>query len=248
MDIVETALPRVRAIAAVTGTLFASVIASGIIAFIATTVTSEPLTTPEFFLRTALPFTGFVIGGLIYVAVSNHSIDSYIDIDGVMSRDSIIKGVGFGVVCSVIFLLFSSIATFLNIPVVDVGDELGINGELNRVVAFVFIVFLFNAPAEEFLYRNIIQKRLTASYRDSIGIVIATLIFMSVHIPTYLVAGDLSTHGVSGMVFPLLIITLLGGVLGWVYYQTEDLWVPIITHAVYNVSQLIVYVLSSGVV
>jgi membrane protease YdiL (CAAX protease family) len=173
---------------------------------------------------------------------------SHIDIDGVVSQTNLIKGIGFGIACSVIFLLFSSFATFFNIPVIDVGDELGISGELNRVIAFVFIVLLFNAPAEEFLYRNIIQKRLIASYRGSTGIAIATLIFMSVHIPTYLVAGDLSTHGVVGMVFPLFIIALLGGVLGWVYYQTEDLWVPIITHAVYNVSQLVVYVFSSGVV
>lgn len=248
MGIVKTVLPKLRAIIAVTGILLVSVIASGIIAFLTTTITTEPLTTSEFFLRTALPFLGFVIGGLVYVYFSNHSMSSYIDINGVVSQSNLVTGIGSGIACSVIFLLFSSLATFLNIPVIDVGDELGINGELNRVIAFIFIVLLFNAPAEEFLYRNIIQKRLTASFRDSTGIIIATLIFMSVHIPTYLVAGDLSTHGVAGMVFPLLIITLLGGVLGWVYYQTEDLWVPIITHAIYNVSQLAVYVFSSGLV
>jgi membrane protease YdiL (CAAX protease family) len=95
---------------------------------------------------------------------------------------------------------------------------------------FVPLSVLLVGPAEEFLYRGIIQTRLGETFDVAPTVLIAAAIFAAVHFPAYLdpanVGGTLVT--VAFVLFPL------GALLGAVYEHTGNLLVPAAAHGVYN--------------
>lgn len=238
---------HLRAISVTIGILILAILYSGLIGLGTTSIENNYTGLLAFFLQNSLPFIGFVLAGLTYLYISNHSL-TFIDVSTSVTREMLIKGVLTGIICSLTFILISVISEFLNIPSISVGAELGVENNFNRVLVFMIIVLLFNAPAEEFLYRNIIQKRLLKSFTPTASVFFSSLIFMSVHIPTYIVALQSSTTGSIGMVTPLITIFILGGVLGASYQITKTLWVPIIAHALYNILQLLLFSVSNGLI
>ena len=98
------------------------------------------------------------------------------------------------------------------------------------VLILIAIAFLFNSPAEEFLFRNVIQKRLYAAFTRTNAIIVASAIFSLVHLPVYAVFAD----SVLAMAVPLTMLFVGGLILGYAYVETENLFAPIIIHAVYN--------------
>lgn len=94
-------------------------------------------------------------------------------------------------------------------------------------VAFVGL-YLFAAPAEELVYRGIVQGRLRESF-DTVGVVLfGGLLFGFMH---FLVG--LLTWGVAlgGSVYWGLSATVPGLVWGYAYERTENLAVTAVTHA-----------------
>ena len=83
------------------------------------------------------------------------------------------------------------------------------------------------APAEEYLFRGIIQGRLRETFSAPSAIIIASLLFGSLHFGNYV--GSLST-----VIGWALLIAGVGVVFGVLYERTNTLTVPIIAHAVYN--------------
>lgn len=83
------------------------------------------------------------------------------------------------------------------------------------------------APAEEFLFRGVIQGRLRRSFGPGGAIVGASLLFGSLHLANF-------TGAVWPVVAGALLITTVGGVLGLIYERTGNLTVPIVTHGIYN--------------
>jgi membrane protease YdiL (CAAX protease family) len=94
-------------------------------------------------------------------------------------------------------------------------------------VAFVGM-YLFAAPAEELVYRGIVQGRLRAAF-DTLGVVVlGGLLFGFMH---FLVG--LMTQGVSlgGSLYWGIDTVIPGLVWGYAYERTENLLVPAVTHA-----------------
>ncbi|WP_255169516.1 CPBP family intramembrane glutamic endopeptidase [Natrononativus amylolyticus] len=83
------------------------------------------------------------------------------------------------------------------------------------------------APAEEYLFRGVIQGRLRNTFGPASAIVVASLLFGSMHFGNW--TGSLAT-----VVGWALLITGVGVVMGVLYERTNNLTVPIIAHAVYN--------------
>lgn len=100
------------------------------------------------------------------------------------------------------------------------------------MIALVFLplsIFVVG-PAEEFLYRGIIQTRLRELFDAGIAIAVAAIIFAVVHFPAYL-----DPSNVPGTVVTVFVILLpLGAILGFVYERTETLVVPALAHGCYN--------------
>lgn len=87
-------------------------------------------------------------------------------------------------------------------------------------------------PAEELLFRGVIQGRLRESFGPAIAIGITSLGFALSHVPSYWIGGsDLFTLGV---LFALLGIAVGGIILGTIYERTKNLIVVALIHGLIN--------------
>ncbi|MEM4782433.1 MAG: type II CAAX endopeptidase family protein [Halalkalicoccus sp.] len=85
------------------------------------------------------------------------------------------------------------------------------------------------APAEEYLFRGVVQGRLRGAFGPAGAILVASLLFGSIHFGNWI--GSLGT-----LVGWALLIAGVGVIMGVLYERTDNLAVPIIAHAVYNVA------------
>ena len=103
-----------------------------------------------------------------------------------------------------------------NLLVVDASYELLFN---------ILVIAVIPAIGEELVFRGWIQKKLSILFKNpSIAVWIAAIIFSAIH---------LQFEG-------FLARMVLGVVLGYLYFWTKNLWVPIFAHFVNNAMQIIV--------
>ncbi len=86
--------------------------------------------------------------------------------------------------------------------------------------------FLFTGPAEELLFRGIIQGLFRRAYGIIPGILLAGAVFSLFHIP--------ALGGGEGVTAVLLILFISGSLLGVLYEYSGNIIVPIVAHAVWN--------------
>lgn len=84
------------------------------------------------------------------------------------------------------------------------------------------------APAEELLFRGVVQGRLGETFGPVGAVLGSSLLFGSVHLVNY-------TGSIEQVLAGTLLIAGTGAVLGTLYELTDNLVVPIVTHAAYNV-------------
>jgi membrane protease YdiL (CAAX protease family) len=128
-------------------------------------------------------------------------------------------------------LFLSPVLAFLGLPHTDPAPGAGhvdlATKPLLWPVAFVGM-FVFAAPAEELIYRGIVQGTLRRAF-DLVGVVIAGgLLFGLMHVLVGLVTPSV---GAFGALRWGLTTTFPGIVWGYAYERTENLAVPAITHA-----------------
>ena len=104
---------------------------------------------------------------------------------------------------------------------VEVGME---NPQL--FLYFIPVVLLLNAPAEELLFRGVVQGLFRRAYGVVPGILVASLVFGLVHYVALVGTGSRLSY--VGIAF------VSGLVLGGLYEYTENLLVPIAVHACWN--------------
>lgn len=92
----------------------------------------------------------------------------------------------------------------------------------------VIYIFAIIAPAEEILFRGIIQRWFTDRLGVWGGILVAGILFAAMHLP----------NGATGLAiglwnWKLTAIAGLAGIgFGWTYARTKNIWYPIIIHAI----------------
>lgn len=89
---------------------------------------------------------------------------------------------------------------------------------------------IVTGPAEELLYRGIIQTRLREVFGMGSAIAVASTVFALVHIPAYALGSGFNI----GLATVLGILLILGAFLGTVYEYTDNLVVPAVAHGLYN--------------
>lgn len=101
----------------------------------------------------------------------------------------------------------------------------------NPEIVFVAIagMLLVVGPAEETLFRGVIQNRLRETLSTVPAIVIASALFASAHV--FALAGGGSPTGIA-ITISVLFVTSLG--LGGIYEYTENLVVPALLHGFHN--------------
>lgn len=92
---------------------------------------------------------------------------------------------------------------------------------------YIPIVLLLNAPAEELLFRGVVQGLFRRAYGVVPGIVAASLLFGLIHYVA--LAGDGSAAAYVAIAF------ISGILLGTLYEYTGNLLVPTVVHAAWNI-------------
>ena len=94
----------------------------------------------------------------------------------------------------------------------------------SELLLCLFVIAIIPAIGEEFIFRGIIQKKLQEILNPQwVAIWLTAILFSAFH---------LQFEG-------FLPRMILGACLGYLFYWTKNLWIPIIAHAVVNGSQII---------
>ena len=92
------------------------------------------------------------------------------------------------------------------------------------IVASVLVI----GPAEEPLFRGVIQKYLRERFTAHAAILGAGALFAAVHVLA------LVTTSTVGVAFSLLLVFLIGVALGWLYERTGSLAAAMLVHGIYD--------------
>ncbi|MDB9234675.1 CPBP family intramembrane metalloprotease [Halorubrum ezzemoulense] len=150
-----------------------------------------------------------------------------------------------------IAVTIGGIGTLLSLLVVSsrITSALGLESAENQVVtigqqnptAFLVLIplsFLLVGPGEELLYRGLVQGTLRETLHPTRAIVLASILFASIHLFSLSGEGKLVYVGIA---------FILALVLGATYEYTDNLTVPAVIHGAYNAIQFtIAYLTATG--
>ena len=129
-----------------------------------------------------------------------------------------------------LFVVAAALTTALQSIGVDTATNQVITQGQQDPVRFLYLIpvtLLFVAPAEELLFRGLVQGLFRQAYGAVPAILFASILF---GVPHYF-----ALLGSDGSIGPkLAVIAVLGVVLGTLYEVTENLAVPILVHGFWN--------------
>ena len=136
-------------------------------------------------------------------------------------------------------LLMLGIATGIGAISTRTGIQLGradqelLTGNPTMVLVLAVLSFVLIAPAEEYLFRGVIQRRLTQSMRTPAAIGVASLLFVIPHAIGYL-------GGIQAILLLSIVPFSLAVILGALYERCNNLSVPILAHGFYNATLFVI--------
>jgi membrane protease YdiL (CAAX protease family) len=175
-------------------------------------------------LGAALQFVGFIAVGLLYLRWRDDAADLFrIDVPSLRDVGWAVLGlIGLFVILAVV----SSVITLLGIrPAENSAITAGREQPVLLLYLLAVTVF-FTAPAEELIFRGLVQGLFRRAYGVKLGLVIASLLFGVVHY--------VALAGTGSRLVYIVVAGILGLVLGALYEKTQNLIVPIIVHGAYN--------------
>jgi membrane protease YdiL (CAAX protease family) len=186
-------------------------------------VTEEATPVAFIGVQTALNFVGLALAALGYLFWRQDP--SLVGIARPTRRDAGIAVVG--------FVAFVGLMIALETAVDLLGLELAENVAIEQgqdtpelFLLFIPMQFVFVAPAEELLFRGVVQGLFRRAYGLVFGVAAAGLVFALFHVPALV--------GATGQVPTLTIILITGCFLGVLYEVTGNLLVPMVVHALWN--------------
>ncbi|MGQ3329211.1 lysostaphin resistance A-like protein [Halorubrum sp. FL23] len=217
-----------RVVSAAFAVVFALLVASAVTAPVAQVAVSLGLVAEETtglqVLQTILQFAGFLaaVGGYLVVTDQRELVG--------VSRPTLREAgiiLGGGVVLfafqyGALFALDQvGLTTGQNQAVVPAGDP------VTYYLAMITVSLLVVGPVEEALFRGAVQGGLRRAFDATPSILLASLMFGLVHLP--------SVSGTTGQRWAYVaVVVVLGVVLGVLYEHTENVLVPGLAHGVYN--------------
>lgn len=116
--------------------------------------------------------------------------------------------------------------------------EQGQQGNSIYYLYMIPVMILFVGPVEEIIFRGILQGSFRENLNTPVAIMITSLVFGLAHVPA---VGGLS----SGAIPYVIMSATLGAMLGTVYEYTEDIFVPALSHGLYNTALLLIAYVST---
>jgi hypothetical protein len=177
-----------------------------------------------------LLFQGVTMGGVAAAYLRYRGLSlAYVGLDRVLAdpfRDGAVVIVGY-------VLAFGAALTGA-----VVVSTLGLQAGTNQAAEFAFedpevllvlipAAFVLIGPAEELLFRGIIQRRLREGFGPAAGVALAAALFALVHVTAV-------TGGLAARLTTVAVLFLPSLVFGSIYEYTGNLAVPAVVHGAYN--------------
>jgi len=175
-------------------------------------------------------FVGMALAGLLYLVGTDRGL-GYVDLRW-PTRTDLGYAIGGSLTAIGLIVALGGLLLALDLPVASNEVIVLIGDDTTLLLALIPLILLFNAPVEEFVFRNIVQKRLYGAYGRRGAILLASVIFTLIHAPVFLHPQPIGT------ILSLVIIFLGSCVFGYVYAKTDNLLVPTVVHAAVNVFQV----------
>jgi len=173
----------------------------------------------------ALQFVGFLLVGVWYLRWQGTGAADLFDV-----RLPTLREIGWALAGLVaLFVLLNVVSVVIEALGVETAENAAITQGREQPVLFLYLIgvtILLTAPAEELLFRGLVQGLFRQAYGVVPGVVVTSLLFGVVHWVALSGTGSRLTY--------IGVAAALGLVLGAVYEKTENLAVPIIVHGVYN--------------
>jgi hypothetical protein len=145
-----------------------------------------------------------------------------------------------GVVAAVVAAVgLLGLSQLLGIEPVESVIEAPVLADPSLLLVLAGLSIVLVAPAEEFLFRGVVQGRLRRTFGAPAAIGIASLLFASIHLLNLVAIGV-------GAVVMVAVIFVVGAVLGVAYERTGNLVVPVLVHGVYNTTLFVISFVSLG--
>ena len=174
-------------------------------------------------------YIGFIGLGTVYLRVRGfdwQDIQSYLGLRVPSLREVGVVVGGYLLLITTLLALAAVALRFLPEPANNQGTEIAMNNP-ELVPALVLTMFLVVGPAEEFLFRGVVQNRLRERLPAVPAVAIAGVLFATVHV--------ISAVGDPAAVGTLIVLLVPPGlVLGAVYEYTGNLVVPWLVHSTHN--------------
>lgn len=103
-------------------------------------------------------------------------------------------------------------------------------------VAWMLFALWVVSALEEYTFRNLLQKLLYTWFHHRWAIIMTSVVFAALHVPAY---GGLAQF-TAGAMLPLLTVFAGSVILGYAYWQSSNLVVPIVVHGLINTVALAV--------
>ena len=169
----------------------------------------------------------FIAVGVAFLVRTGRGLE-YVDLRMPDLRDLAYIVAGVPALFGLLFIL-SLTAELLGLPAAEASiAEPAREGNPEILLIMIPLSFLLVGPAEELIYRNVVQKYLYGAFSRPSAIVVASVIFAAAHIFTYLDQNAVATLVSLSIVFGLSLV------LGVIYERTENLVVPAFVHGAYN--------------
>lgn len=170
-----------------------------------------------------LQFVGFLLVGVWYLRWQN-------TVDLFEVRVPTVREVGWALAGLVsLFVLLNVVSVIIETLGVETAENAAIAQGRQNPTLFLYLIgvtILLTAPAEELLFRGLIQGLFRRAYGIIPGIVVTSLLFGVVHWVALSGSGSRVTY--------IAVAAVLGMVLGTLYEKTENLAAPILVHGLYN--------------
>lgn len=175
----------------------------------------------------AMQFVGFAVAIAAFLQLSD-------DWELIRWRLPTLKDVGWMVgglvVLFVVLFGLSALTSLLGVSTAE-SSIVSTGRESPAYLLYLVPVTIFLVgPTEELIFRGIVQGTIRRAYGPVVGVVGASLVFASIHLPSLLGDGQFTT---------LAIIFTLGALLGVLYELTDNILVPIVVHGLFNAAQFV---------
>ncbi|UPW01587.1 CPBP family intramembrane metalloprotease [Halorussus gelatinilyticus] len=186
-------------------------------------------TVAEFAVALVLSELGFVAAGLVFLRATGNGLDFF------RIRTPGLRALGFVVAGTVALFAYRLVAILgvqaLGLPLAGNSvTRLAREGVLATLLLLVPLSVVVIGPAEEFLFRGVVQSYLDGAFSRGPAVVLTSVLFALVHLPTTWIA----TPDPVAVSVTLAILFGLSILLGYLYVWTDNLVVPMLVHGFYD--------------